>query len=73
MSKQRNVDLHPDAHEKLKELQELLPAEGVSPQIRLQDIVSALVMYTPPQQAAGMVAAFSRHLALGGTATDAQE
>lgn len=64
MSKQRNVDLHPDAHENLKELQELLPAEGVSPQIRLQDIASALVMFTPPQQAAGMVAAFSRHLAV---------
>jgi hypothetical protein len=63
MSKQRTVDLDPDAHEKLKELQELLPAEGVSPQIRLQDIASALVLFTPPQQAAGMVAAFSRHLA----------
>ena len=63
MSKQQNVDLDPDAHEKLKELQELLPAEGFSPQIRLQDIASALVLFTPPQQAAGMVAAFSRHLA----------
>ena len=63
MSKQRNVDLDPDAHEKLKELQELLLAEGVAPQTRLQDIASALVMFTPPQQAAGMVAAFSRHLA----------
>jgi hypothetical protein len=63
MTKQPNVDIHPSAHEKLKELQKLLMAEGVAPQARLQDIASALIMYTPPEQAAGMLAAFSRHLA----------
>ena len=61
--KQPNVDLHTDAYEALKRLQSALQAEGVPVQARLQDIVSALVLYTPPQQAAGMLAAFSRHLA----------
>jgi hypothetical protein len=63
MSKQPNIDLHPAAHARLKALQKDLMAEGAAPQVRLQDIASALVMYTPPQQAAGMLAAFSRHLA----------
>jgi hypothetical protein len=59
-TKQPNVDLHPAAHGQLKDLQTALLSEGVAPQARLQDIASALILYTPPQQAAGMLAAFSR-------------
>ena len=61
-SKQPNIDLHPDAHGRLKELQTALMSEGTPPNARLQDIASALIFYTPPQQAAGMLSAFSRYL-----------
>jgi hypothetical protein len=61
--KQPNTDLHPAAHQKLKELQEALLHEGVTQGARLQDIASALILYTPPQQASGMLAAFSRQVA----------
>jgi hypothetical protein len=60
--RQRNIDLHVAAHSRLKELQNELLAEGVAPQARLQDIASALILFTPPQQAAGMLAAFSRQV-----------
>jgi hypothetical protein len=61
--KEPNVDLHPVAHDRLKTLQNELMSEGVAPNTRLQDIASALILYTPPQQAAGMLAAFSRRVA----------
>jgi hypothetical protein len=58
----KNINLHSEAHQQLTELQKQLPSEGVVPNTRLEDIASALILYTPPQQAAGMLAAFSRHI-----------
>lgn len=62
--KRPNVYLHPAANDALGKLQQALPGQGVAPQARRQDIASALVLYTGPEQAAGMLAAFYRdHLA----------
>lgn len=61
MAKARpNVYLHPEADATLVRLQNELPLEGLSPQTRRQDIVSALILYTSRQQAAGMISAFLR-------------
>jgi hypothetical protein len=57
------VGLHPDANEALKALIPALQGEGVLARVRRDDIASALALYTSPQQAAGMLAAFARHLA----------
>jgi len=60
--KWQTVTLHPDANEALKALIPALQREGVLTRVRRDDIASALALYTPPQQAAGMLAAFARHL-----------
>jgi hypothetical protein len=59
-AKQPTVDVHLDANEALAALQKALPGQGIPPPIRRQDIVSALILYTTPEQAAGMLAAFTR-------------
>lgn len=61
MAKARpNVYLHPKAHEALEALQQALPAQGLPRQSRRQDIVSAMLLYSTPQQVAGMLTAFLR-------------
>jgi len=55
-----NVYLHPRAEEALVRLQDELPREGMPRQARRQDIVSAIILYTSRQQAAGMLSAFLR-------------
>lgn len=59
--KRPNVYLDPAAYEALNNLQAAMPGEGVPKQARLQDIASGVILYTSPQQAAGMLAAFLRH------------
>ena len=61
--KAKNLNFDPEAYEALKTLQAALQREGIRIQARLQDIASALALYTSPQQAAGMLTAFSRRLA----------
>jgi hypothetical protein len=55
-----NVYLHPDADRALEKLQQELPKEGLPRRTRRQDIVSAMLLYTSREQAAGMLAAFLR-------------
>lgn len=65
--------LHPAVNEALANLQAALPSQGLPTEVTLKDIASALVLYTPPQQAAGMLAAYWRHidrLPRDGDATD---
>jgi hypothetical protein len=73
MAQPKNINLHPDAHEQLVALKSALPEEGVVPNVRLEDIASALILYTPPQQAAGMLAAFSRHIGDEATGSNGLE
>lgn len=60
--KQPNVKLDPVADEALGKLQSALQSEGHASPTRLQ-IVSALLCWTTPPQAAGMLARFLRDTA----------
>jgi hypothetical protein len=53
--------LDPAMRGPIERLQQGLNAEGLPPEIALKDICSALIMYTAPQQAVGMLAAYWRH------------
>lgn len=55
--------IHPSVRGAIEHLQQGLKTEGVAGTVSLSDLASALVMYTPPQQAAGMLAAYTRHIA----------
>lgn len=67
-AKAKNLDFDEDAYEALKTLQTALQSQGLPVQTRLQDIASALAMYTGPEQATGMVLAFLRHTSSRGQA-----
>lgn len=58
-TKQPNVKLHPVADAALERLQSALQREGQAKPTRIQ-IVSALLCWTTPPQAAGMLARFLR-------------
>jgi hypothetical protein len=64
------VRVHPDANDALKQLIQAVQSEGVVSRVTRDDIASALALYTSRQQAAGMLAAFSRHIAGEDDATD---
>lgn len=55
-----NVYLHEKANERLENLQNELPKEGIPRRVRRQDVVSAMLLYTSREQVAGMLAAFLR-------------
>lgn len=55
-TRQARVDV--DAHAALGRLQRQLGSQRLPSNVDLVDILSALAMYTPPQQAAGMLAAY---------------
>lgn len=59
----KQAKLHLPAHKKLKELQTALRSEGVAGNPDQIEILSALVMYTPAPQLAGMLDAYSRYTA----------
>ncbi len=49
------------AHARLGELQEALGAQSLPRNVDLTDILSALVLYTPPPQLAGMLMEYWRY------------
>lgn len=53
--------LDPKAHERLKGLQKALGRQSLGRSVDLTDILSALVLYTPPPQLAGMLLEFWRY------------
>ena len=59
----RPAKLHPAAHEALQRLQSALAHQGIPVETHAQTVLSALVMYTTPEQALGMVLAFARYTA----------
>ncbi len=61
-AKRPTVPLAPDANERLGALQEALRREGMPRETTRGDIVSAMIFYTTPPQAAGMTASFLRRL-----------
>ena len=54
----KNVKVHVAAHRKLPELQSALESQKLPGYIEQADILSALIMYTPAPQLAGMLAAY---------------
>jgi hypothetical protein len=62
-SKTKQARLDADAHAALVKLQRALGAQRLPPNVDLTDILSALAMYTPPAQAAGMLAEYWRYCA----------
>lgn len=56
--------LSPVAHQALLDLQKGLHRAGLPEDVKLEDILSALVLYTTPPQAAGMLAEYWRYTAL---------
>jgi hypothetical protein len=69
MASKKGPDRPPQAHldpamrGAIERLQEGLTSEGLPPKVDLKDICSALILYTSPEQAAGMLAAYWRHVA----------
>jgi hypothetical protein len=59
--KQARLDL--EAHKRLAKLKSELQSEGLPRRIDSKDLLSALVFFTPPQQAAGMLNAYWRYTA----------
>lgn len=59
--KTHQAKLDPAAHERLKELQKELRTRDLPGYIELPDILSALVLYTPVPQLAGMLAEYWRY------------
>ena len=57
----KSVKLDPAAKERLKELQKELKTQGLPPYVDQPDILSALVLYTPVPQLAGMLAEYWRY------------
>jgi hypothetical protein len=70
--KQPNVKLHPVANAALEQLQKDLPKAGMPRETRREDIVSAVVFYMTPLQAAGMISAFLQHVENMSEAGDAE-
>jgi hypothetical protein len=50
-----------DAHARLKTLQTALGSQNLTRRVDLTDIVSALILYTPPPQLAGMLLEYERY------------
>lgn len=55
------AQLHPEAHEALKRLQDGLPSQGAA-KADLRDLLSAIALYTTLPQAAGMLAEYWRYI-----------
>lgn len=53
--------LDPKAHERLKGLQKALGSQSLGRNVDLTEILSALVIYTPPPQLAGMLLEYWRY------------
>lgn len=60
-AKTKPVKLDVDAHAHLSELQKGLRKAGLPRDVEIQDILSALVLYTPVPQLAGMLAEYWRY------------
>lgn len=57
----RSTTLDPKAHGHLRTLQKALGRQNLTRSVDLTDIVSALVLYTPPPQLAGMLLEYRRY------------
>jgi len=55
-----------EAIEAVKRLRNAMPSQGLPSETTQTDILSALAMYTTPEQAAGMLSAYWRHTAMHG-------
>jgi hypothetical protein len=65
-TKQARLDVA--AHERLMELQKALGSQGLPDYTEITDILSAIVLYTTPEQLAGMVVEYWRFTARRATA-----
>ncbi|TMK58267.1 MAG: hypothetical protein E6G51_03970 [Actinobacteria bacterium] len=70
-AKTKPVKLDVDAHAHLPELQKGLRKASLPKDVEIQDILSALVLYTPVPQLAGMLAEYWRYTEQRDSAAEA--
>lgn len=59
--KTHSTTVDPDAHDRLTRLQIALGSQNLTRVVDRTDILSALVLYTPPPQLAGMLLEYRRY------------